>query len=131
MKLKKNAVIASVVLSAGLLMVSLAASAGNLSLANNSKNDLELCFQDVCSTDFMVEAHSIKVVPEAVFNKACGYNKKHCLARVYVDNSSFRQIATIGFDTAFGVQSITGDSSDYSIGGSGFNLFLNGSWMKK
>jgi hypothetical protein len=117
--------------TACLLMLPLSANATDLSVSNNSKNDIELCVKGACSSKLMIEAHTIRVIPEEIFNKVCGFdeNNQSCVVDVFIDNSTFRKIATLKFNAQFGVESLQGDS-EYSIGGNGFNVFLYGPWVK-
>lgn len=109
---------------ASLLGVSLSANADNLNVSNATKYDLSFAIQDSCSQEFgTVKSRTMKVIPDADFNKACSYKPEACEAKVYDRaNCTGEQIATIEFNTKFGVQKI--EARSIGVVGSGFNLFF-------
>lgn len=131
MKISKTKIVSLLLFGSGLLGFSTLASADDLKISNNSKYDLSFSINDFCSKEFAgVDNHSVKVISEESFKKACTYNPSDCRAKVYnAAACEGKQIATVVFDTSYGIQGL------YPTGiitkGSGFNLFFEGPWLAK
>ncbi len=109
MKFKKLKLLFLCVMGTGFLGLStLASGADDLIISNGSKNDLSFKIQTnhyVCSEEFgVVNGHSIKVISEANFKKACAHNPSQCVVEVY-DTASCTgtQIANLTFNIKYGV----------------------------
>lgn len=131
MKFSKSKIISMFLIGSSLVGISTFASAGDLKISNDSKYDLSFSINNTCSEDFgIIDSQSIKVIPEANFNKACSYNSSRCETTVY--NSAYcsgKQIGTVVFDTKYGVQGLY--PNEFTFKGNGFNLFFEGPWFVK
>lgn len=102
----------------------------DLKISNSSNNLLTFIFDHGHSNQVInVQPHSIQVIPRGVLNHLCEANPFKCESQVYASSSS-RYLAAIIFDLSYGVQSLTVFGGDYKVGGSGFNLFFDGPWVK-
>jgi len=107
----------------------LAAHAGDLKIANNTKTALSFKINHVCSDKFdgfgIIPPATIKFVAEKDFNKECEYNATHCVAYVYTGNNcQGKNVAEVGFDISYGVNYISSSTSGLDINGNGFNLIF-------
>lgn len=125
MKLKNIKIISMLIIGSGVLGLSTFARADDLKVSNNLKNDLSFSINKICSNEFGVaNHHSIKIISEANFNKACSYNPGSCEAKVYNAPSCMgKQVATVVFDTSYGVQGVY-PNTGIMIRGNLFNLFF-------
>lgn len=125
MKLTKLKTISTFIASASLFGMSFAANADNLNVSNSLSTDLSFKINGTCSQEFgIVKSQTVKVIPEADFNKVCSYAPETCDAQVYFSAyCGGGIIALIVFNTKHGVQDIK-VLSDIKVIGNGFNLFF-------
>lgn len=128
MKCSKTKTIPLFLIGSALLGLSMAASADDLKLSNDSKYDLSFSINNICSQEFgVLDAHSVKIIPEASFKKVCESN---CDIKVYNSAScAGKQIAMVEFDTKSGVTSL--HPIEFTVKSNGFNLFFEGPWLVK
>lgn len=102
-----------------------------MKISNSSKNELSFSIDNICSDEWRVNPHSVKVISQKRFNSACQANPTHCETEVYsTANCSGGSIVTLIFNvTGWGVMNIIPHTDSYHIGASGFNLFFNGPWV--
>ena len=131
MKFNKITIISMLLIGSSFFGFSTFANADNLKISNGSKYDLSFSINNTCSKKFgVVDNRTVKVISEANFNKACAYNASSCEAKVYNAPSCMgKQIATVVFDTKYGVQGLY--PRDITMKGNGFNLFFEGPWLVK
>ena len=131
MKISKTKIASLLLVGTSLLGLSTLASADDLKISNDSKYDLSFSINNSCSKEFAdVDNHSVKVISEANFKKACAYNSTDCRVKVYdAAACTGKQVATVVFDTSYGVQGLY--PSGITTKGNGFNLFFEGPWLTK
>lgn len=78
------------------------ASADDLKVSNDSKYHLSFSVNNVCSEEFgVVKNHSVKVISDKNFKKACAYDPNHCVVKVYnAASCTGKQIGTVVFDAS-------------------------------
>jgi hypothetical protein len=131
MKFNNSKIISMLLIGLCFLGFSKFANADDLKVSNDSKYNLSFSVNNVCSKDFgVVDNHSVKVISDANFKKACAYNSSNCEAKVYnAASCTGKQVAAIVFDTSYGVQGLY--PTGITTKGNGFNLFFEGPWLAK
>jgi hypothetical protein len=131
MKFIKTKIGFLVLIGSSFLGHSALANAKDLKMSNDSKYQLSFSINNVCSEEFgVLESHSINVIPEKEFAKACAYNPTHCFSKVYNQpNCTGKHFANLGFDTSSGNYYIrVFADADISVSGNEFNVLFTGPW---
>lgn len=130
MKLNKIKLISALFIGLNFLGLSTFASAKDLKISNDSKYDLSFSINNICSEQFgIVENHSVKVISEANFKKACAYDPNQCEVQVYnAASCAGKKVAAVVFDANNGVIGLY--SMEIITKANGFNLFFEGPWAK-
>lgn len=108
------------------------AHANDLHLMNNTNRDSTCFINDkMCSNKLgeggITRAHKPNTISDLTVKIACTGHQSNCKADVYMtDNCSGEKIATVILDTSKGIQSVTMNTTEYQISGSGFNISLDG-----
>ena len=128
MQLSKTKIISLFLIGFGLAGFSAFASADDLKISNDSAYDLSFSINNTCSSEFgVVEARTIQIVSTANFKQVCASSPAACEAKVYnAAACGGAQVATIVFDTSYGVQALK--PTGITAKGNGFNLFFKGPW---
>lgn len=118
-------------LALSLCSVSVLAQAGGLTIVNNTDMDSTSIINDgMCSNTLsggVSKAHSTNIVSSTVIGLACFGHSSDCKADVYMTNNcSGDKVGTVIFDTKNGIKSVTMNTNQYQITGSGFNIQLDG-----
>lgn len=114
----------------GFGLVSTAFAASDLTIVNNTNNDsTSIINNGICSNTLsggVTKAHSTNVVKKTVIGLACLGHASNCKADVYMTNNcSGNKVASVVFDTGSGIKSITMNSNNFHISGSGFRIQLD------
>lgn len=128
-------IISKSLLAIGLASVSIWAYAadGDLTTENLSdKASTAIINGFGCSSDLgakgITEAGETKTVEKSIIKIACATHPSDCKAEVFVtrncNRSGASKIATVMFDTKKGIKSITMNSTQYELVGSGFKVTL-------
>ena len=138
--MKTNSLICFIILSVSIPAV----SAASLTIINNTNHDSTSILNNGACSDILgpsgiSHAHNTNVVPEAILNKGCIFNKANCKAEVHMTNNcSGPAIATVTFDVKTGIKSVVpGNTSEgYAVSGNGFTASLDGgpamkNWFQK
>lgn len=128
MSIKK---IITIIITAGMTSLPLAAQAGLTIVNNTSKDSTSIINDGMCSNSLsggVTKAHSTNKVSDIVIGIACLGHSSNCKADVYMSNDcSGDKVSTVMFDTKKGIYNIENvDETRYKVSGSGFTVKLDG-----
>lgn len=120
----------SILIAAGLLVISTLANADNMKFGNNSKYDLSFSINHVCSKEIGdIPKQTIKIIREAKFAEACKYNPNQCVIEIYKDvGCAGKWTATMIFEKTT-ISSIA-TIGEIMIRGNGSNVFFSDITLK-